>query len=99
VDALLEKVSLGADKLIFTKSATNPRAMNPRELQKRFGALSSKMTQVADTLHEAFNLASRAVSRGDLIVVTGSFYLVGEAKKYLMDLESKRSGKAASLEE
>ncbi len=100
VDALLEKISLGADKLIFTKAATNPRAMNPRELQKRFAALSGKMTQVADTLHEAFNLASRAVSRGDLIVVTGSFYLVGEAKKYLMDLEAKRTGKsAASLED
>ena len=29
----------------------------------------------------------------DLIVVTGSFYLVGEAKKYLMDLEAKRAGR------
>lgn len=98
VEGLLDKIALGADKLIFTKAASNPRAMNPRELQKRFAAVSGKMTQVADNLHEAFNLASRAVSRGDLIVVTGSFYLVGEAKKYLADLEVKRSGARASAE-
>lgn len=99
VDGLLDKIALGADKLIFTKSSANPRAMNPRELQKRFAAISGKMTQVADTLHEAFNLASRAVSRGDLIVVTGSFYLVGEAKKYLAELEVKRAGARAAAAE
>ncbi len=98
VDELLERISLGADKLIFTRAAANPRAMNPRELQKRFAALSGKMTQVADNLHEAFNLASRAVSRGDLIVVTGSFYLVGEAKKYLADLGVKRADARAGSE-
>jgi dihydrofolate synthase/folylpolyglutamate synthase len=41
------------------------------------------MSQVARTLPEALELAIRAVSREDLIVVTGSFYLVGETLRLL----------------
>jgi len=94
VDAMLEKIALGADKLIFTRASDNPRAMDPRELQKRFTAISGKMTQVAPTLHEALNLAARAVTRGDIICVTGSFFLVGETKRYLADLVAKRAASA-----
>ncbi len=90
IDAMLGKIALGADKVIFTKVAGSARAVDPYELQKRFVAISGKMTQVADALPEALNLASRAVSRGDLICVTGSFYLVGEAKKYLAELAASR---------
>ena len=48
-----------------------------------FAERSGKMSQVARTLPEALELAIRAVSREDLIVVTGSFYLVGETLKLL----------------
>ena len=40
------------------------------------------MAQVAHTLEDALGIANRAVSKEDLICITGSFYLVGEAKKY-----------------
>lgn len=90
VDDLLKTISLGADKLIFTRAKATSRAMDPRELQRRFMELSGKMTQVADTLPDALNLAARAVGRDDLICVTGSFYLVGEAKKHLAELAEKR---------
>jgi len=83
VGAMLDKVNLGADKVIFTRAATTPRAADPEELQKLFQERSGKMSQVARTLPEAIALAMRAVSRDDLIVVTGSFYLVGEAMKHL----------------
>ena len=83
VDALLDRVSLGADKVIFTRASTNPRACDPEELRRRFMEQSGKMCQVADTIAEAIELAARAVSRDDLICVTGSFYLVGDAIKYL----------------
>lgn len=92
VRSMLARIALGADKIIFTRSASNARAADPRELQRRFAELSGKMTQVAKTLPDALNLAARAVGRDDLICVTGSFYLVGEAKKYLQDLRAKRSG-------
>ena len=48
-----------------------------------FQEISGKMSQVASTLKEALDLASRAVSRDDLICVSGSFYLVGEAKQLI----------------
>ncbi len=83
---MLKQVSLGADKVIFTRAKANPRAMEPADLASEFAELSGKMMQTAPNLTEALRLASRAVSREDLIVVAGSFYLVGEAKKYFGDL-------------
>ena len=90
IPAMLEKLALGADKIIFTRAKNTPRAADPDELQKAFEERSGKMSQVASTLGEALTIASRAVGRDDLICVTGSFYLVGEAKKFLADLERKR---------
>ncbi len=93
IDEMLRKVVLGGDKIIFTKAKGNPRALDPEELQRRFAEFYGKMNQVAETLPEALDLATRAVGRDDLICVTGSFYLVGEAKKYLMDLDRKKHKK------
>ncbi len=83
VPSMLDKVNLGADKVIFTRATTTPRAASPEDLQKMFAERSGKMSQVAKNLPEAIEIATRAVSREDLIVVTGSFYLVGEAIKYV----------------
>jgi len=85
VDEMLDRVSLGADKVIFTKSTSNPRAMEPEELQRRFAERSGKMSQIGQTLREALELAARAVSREDLICVTGSFYLVGDAIRHFAE--------------
>ena len=90
VQGMLEQISLGADKIIFTKANGNPRAAEPRLLQKQFEEISGKMTQVAETLPEALEIAAQASSREDLICVTGSFYLVGETKSHLEQLAAKR---------
>ncbi len=83
VDAMLEKVDTVGDKVIFTKAKGNPRAADPDELARKFESRFVKMHQVAGTLEEAVSIARRAASRDDLICITGSFYLVGEAKKLL----------------
>lgn len=90
VDSLLDRVSLGADKVIFTRSSTNPRACDPEDLKRRFVERSGKMCQTAASVGEALELAARAVSRDDLICVTGSFYLVGDAMKHLEQLRKSR---------
>ncbi len=95
VAGMLREVNLGADKVIFTRAKSNPRALEPTDLAQQFSADSDKMAQTAPNLGEALNLAARAVTREDLICVTGSFYLVGEAKKYLADMAAKR-GKQSS---
>ena len=48
------------------------------------------MAQTAANLEDALRLANRAVSREDLIVVTGSFHLAGEAKKFFIDLPNRK---------
>jgi dihydrofolate synthase/folylpolyglutamate synthase len=94
VDSMLERAALGGDKFIFTRARGNPRAADPEELQRRFTEISGKMSQVAATVPDALELATQAVGRDDLICVTGSFYLVGETKKYLADLERRRTAAA-----
>ena len=85
VVGMLKEVNLGADKVIFTRARSNPRASEPDDLLALFNELSGKMAQAAPNLAEALNLAQRAVGRDDLICITGSFHLVGEAKKYLTE--------------
>lgn len=90
IAGMLKQVSLGADKVIFSRAKANPRACEPQDLLTRFADVSGKMAQTADTLPDAIKLAGRAVSREDLIVVTGSFYLAGEARKYFMDATARK---------
>ena len=80
IPTILKRVRQGADKVIFTQ-ARGPRSADPEELAKMYSALGG-MCQATDSLAEALTQAYAAVSRGDLICVTGSFYLVGEAKKH-----------------
>jgi dihydrofolate synthase/folylpolyglutamate synthase len=87
VDGLLEQVEKIGDKVIFTRAKGNPRAADPSELAEKFRARSHKMWQIADTLDEALAIARRATGRDDLVCVTGSFYLVGEARKLLVSEE------------
>ncbi|MEY3142316.1 MAG: folylpolyglutamate synthetase [Planctomycetota bacterium] len=93
VPALIDKVNLGADKVIFTRAANTPRSADPEDLQKLFNERSGKMSQVAKTLPEALEMATRAVSREDLVCVTGSFYLVGETLKHLQHFDRSKGGK------
>jgi len=80
IDGMIDQIQLGADKVIFT-STESPRSADPQDLAARYVERSGKMAQVAETLEEALRIASRAVTREDLICVTGSFCLVGKAKQ------------------
>lgn len=72
-----------AEKLIFTKP-DNPRSMEASELlnfaPENFG---KENLFVTNTVAEALKKASEISSGEDLICVTGSLYLVGEAQKIL----------------
>jgi len=81
IAGMLSRLGTGADKIIFTKADSNSRAADPRELHRRFAETPGKMSQVAPSLKEAINMAAKAAQKDDLICVTGSFYLAGEAKR------------------
>ena len=89
IDGMLEQISLGADKVIFTRSPNNPKAADPNELSNIYTERYGKMVQVAQTLPEALEIAGTAVTREDLITVTGSFYLIGEAKEIFLNRAAK----------
>ncbi|MBM4108352.1 MAG: bifunctional folylpolyglutamate synthase/dihydrofolate synthase [Phycisphaerae bacterium] len=81
VPRMLQKLARGADKIIFTRSAGSGRAAEPKDLQRRFAELTGKQMQCAPGVAEALRIAQSAAHRDDLILVTGSFYVAGEAKR------------------
>ena len=92
VEGMLEQIGRGADKIIFTRSGANARAADPDRLRRDYEAATGKMAQTSETLKEAINMAARAVARDDLILITGSFYLAGEAKRLLEAKKKLRAG-------
>lgn len=80
IDGMLREVGTAADKIIFTRVSGNARAADPKDLSRRLSE-TGKMSQVAESVAQALALARKAVGREDLICVTGSLHLVGEAKR------------------
>ena len=79
IRGMLEQLQYGADKMIFTRS-NSPKAVYPQDLADMYTEICGKMCQTAMSLGEALRIASSAISKEDLICITGSFYLVGQAK-------------------
>jgi dihydrofolate synthase/folylpolyglutamate synthase len=79
VKGMLHELQYGADKVIFTRSSS-VKAMSPEELAEMYTEICGKMCQTATSLGEALRLAKSAIGREDLICITGSFYLIGQAK-------------------
>jgi len=84
IPGMLRQMRLGADKVIFTP-IKSPRSADPEDLASQFAEVSGRMAQVAPTLRDALQIAEKAVTPEDLICVTGSFYLVSEAKGIFAD--------------
>ena len=82
VRGMLKQLQYGADKVVFTRS-NSPKAVYPEDLAEIYDDVCGKMCQTAMTLREAVRIAKSATSREDLICITGSFYLVGQAKEQL----------------
>ena len=83
VRGMLDQLQYGADKVIFTHS-DSVKAVRPEELADMYKEICGKMYQTAASLGEALQLAKGAVGREDLICITGSFYLIGQAKARLL---------------
>ncbi len=82
ITGMLRRLKLGADKMIFTGTGS-PRSADPSELAAEYTELTGKMAQVGRRIEDALSIATSALTREDLICVTGSFYLVGEAMRNL----------------
>src|SRR3989338_2854424 len=76
VCAMLEDI---ADKVILTK-AWNPRAEEPESIKKYIG----KPLEVTSDVKKAIVLAKFLAGSKDLILITGSLFVVGEARKIIL---------------
>jgi len=74
--AMLEDI---ADKVILTK-AWNPRAEEPESIKKYIG----KPLEVTSDVKKAIVLAKYLAGSKDLILITGSLFVVGEARKIIL---------------
>ena len=83
IPGMMQQLATGADKVVFTQASNNPRAAKPDDLAAAYAEASGRQAQITESLTEALRTAINAVSREDLVCVTGSFYLVGEAKQLL----------------
>jgi len=79
IKGMLFQLQYGADKAIFTRS-NSVKAMPPQDLADMYTEICGKMCQTAASLGEALQLSKSAISKEDLICITGSFYLIGQAK-------------------
>jgi dihydrofolate synthase/folylpolyglutamate synthase len=70
-----------ADEIFFTRADT-PRAVSPEKIRKSFPDYE-KRSVATFNVREAVELARRHAGQEDLILVTGSLFVVGEALKYL----------------
>lgn len=93
IPGMLERITAGADKVVFTR-VNNVRSADPHELASQYIERFGKMAQVAETLEEALAIANRAVTKEDLICITGSFYLIGEAKQMFAARAASVAGRA-----
>ncbi|MFI4910028.1 MAG: bifunctional folylpolyglutamate synthase/dihydrofolate synthase [Sedimentisphaeraceae bacterium JB056] len=92
---MLDELQYGADKVIFTRSSS-PRAVRPDELAEMYSEQSNRMCQTALSLGDALKIAKSAVTREDVICITGSVYLVGDAIKRFNKIREQEAKAAAA---
>jgi dihydrofolate synthase / folylpolyglutamate synthase len=92
VTAMLGELDRGADKVLFTRAAGNPRAVEPDVLLSRFKdeAGGKAMAVSMPSVKEAINAAANSVVGNDLVLLLGSFYIAGEAKALIEERKARR---------
>ena len=82
LDNILREIVTVGDSIIVTRSK-NPRAAPPEDLSQRIERLCGKQSKITDNTQDAVVVAKQIASKEDLICITGSAYVAGEALKAL----------------
>jgi dihydrofolate synthase/folylpolyglutamate synthase len=85
------------DTVILTRYVDNPRSVPPEELRNIAARLSDQPVHVAQEPVSAWKLARRLAGPDDLIVVTGSFFLVAELRDLIVGEFRESSTTPASI--
>jgi dihydrofolate synthase/folylpolyglutamate synthase len=83
VEAMVEKLAPVIDGIVVT-APESERAIPPLELRERIRDLVDVPVLLADGVEEALDMALAEAGREGAVLVTGSLYLVGEARGLLI---------------
>jgi dihydrofolate synthase / folylpolyglutamate synthase len=81
IEHVLSTLEQTAHHVILSKAQLSPRAAEPGELAE----MSTKPHTVIPNLHEAIEYAVAMTEPGDIILVAGSLYLIGEVRPYVLN--------------
>ena len=87
LSGILEELLAVSDRIILTKSRVVERALDPSEIERAIKRASGKETVVTSGVEEAIRAAFSFASADDLILVTGSLFIVGEVRAICADGE------------
>ncbi len=90
------KQLLGLSKVCIATRSQNPRSMNPHDIAEvvsTFGSTTADV-RVADSIPQAIEQARQIAGADDVICITGSIYVVGEALEHV--LKGKKGNVASS---
>lgn len=79
IRGICQQLSEISDSIIVTK-ANNPRAVQPMDIRTHIENTTKEVT-VTYTVEEALKGAKQKAKKDDMILVTGSLYVVGEARQ------------------
>ena len=80
VSGILRQLLPHFDTVILTRYLDNPRGVGLDELHTLVEAITTRPTHLAADPVSAWNLARKLAAADDLIVVTGSFFLIAELR-------------------
>lgn len=88
ISGILRQLIAEFDSIILTRYVENPRGVPIAELQELVQVITTKPFHSADTPQSAWRLAMSLAMPDDLIVITGSFFLIAEIRHLIAALET-----------
>ncbi|CAN5552028.1 folylpolyglutamate synthase/dihydrofolate synthase family protein [soil metagenome] len=83
-------------KLVITTKSTNPRSMEPSQIAELLNVFEIDRPEVSVTqsVSEAIDKALAVAAADDLICITGSLYVVAEAREHVLDMQKAKKSAA-----
>ena len=91
VSGILRQLIPEFDTIILTRYVENPRGVPVAELHSLVEVIATKPAHVTDDPESAWQLAKELAQPDDLIVVTGSFFLIAELRSKIARNEQRAS--------
>jgi dihydrofolate synthase/folylpolyglutamate synthase len=79
ISGILEELVPISDSIVLTKASIVSRAMDPHKIK---GYIAAKDVHVALNVDDALKKAEETALKEDMVLVTGSLFVVGEARAY-----------------